>query len=286
MVRLLRIAAWLIVLTPCGVALGQDTELLVRGKYLVDGVVACGNCHIARNDKGQPDFKRGLSGGMVFDDPAFKAYGANITPDDETGIGKWTDAQLAYAIREGIRPDGTLIGPPMPISFYRNMSDADLAAIIAYLRSQPAIRNHVKKSVYNVPLPSNYGAPVQRVNTPSSSDKIVYGQYLANIGHCLECHTPRNDKGILIESEKGAGGQVFKGPWGESVSRNLTSHESGLKDWSDKQIALAIQQGVDRQNIHYKPPMAFDWYKNISEADIAALIAYLRSLPPQPFGGK
>jgi len=109
--------------------------VLERGKYLMEGVVACGNCHMARGDKGQPLAEKGLSGGMVFDEPPFKAIAANITPDPQTGIGKWTDAQLALAIREGVRPDKTVIGPPMPVGFYRYLSDDDLAAIIAYLRA-------------------------------------------------------------------------------------------------------------------------------------------------------
>ena len=82
-------------------------------------------------------------GGMVFDIPGIKAFAPNITPDPETGIGKWTEAQLAKAIREGVRPDGTIIGPPMPIEFYRDMSDADVAAIAAYVMAQPAVKNAV-----------------------------------------------------------------------------------------------------------------------------------------------
>lgn len=123
-----------------------DPAALARGKYLMEGPVACGNCRLARGGQGQPLFDKGLSGGMVFDEPAFKAFAANITPDTETGIGRWTDAQLTKAIREGLRPDGSLIGPPMPIEFYRQLADSDLAAIIAYLRAQPAVRNAVPKS--------------------------------------------------------------------------------------------------------------------------------------------
>ncbi|MBK7991022.1 MAG: c-type cytochrome [Comamonadaceae bacterium] len=79
---------------------------------------------------------------------------------------------------------------------------------------------------------------------------------------------------------------AFKGPWGESVSRNLTPHESGLKNWTDAQIAKAIREGVDRDGKPYKPPMAFAFYKNINDADMAALIAYLRSLKPQAWAAK
>ena len=125
--------------TLAGPSLAQKQTPLERGKYLMDSIVACGNCHLQRGAQGEPLFDKGLSGGMVFDEPPFKAYAANITPDAATGIGKWTDAQLAKAIREGVRPDKSIIGPPMPIEFYRHLSDADLAAIIAYLRAQPAV---------------------------------------------------------------------------------------------------------------------------------------------------
>jgi mono/diheme cytochrome c family protein len=256
-----------------------------RGRYLMQTVVACGNCHFQRGPQGQPLPEKGLSGGMLFDEPPFKAYASNLTPDPETGIGRWTDAQLAKAIREGVRPDGTVIGPPMPVEFYRHMSDDDLKAIVAYLRAQPAVKNAVARSTYNIPLPPNYGPAVASVSTPPRTDKVRYGQYLAQIGHCMECHTPRNDKGMLVGDKWGAGGQVFKGPWGASVARNLTSHASGLKDWSDAEVAKAIRTGMDRKGQPYRPPMAFPFYQGISEADMDALIAYLRSLRPQPFAG-
>ena len=258
----------------------QAAGSLERGKYLMESVVACGNCHLQRGPQGQPLFDKGLSGGMVFDEAPFRAVAANITPDPETGIGKWSDAQLVKAIREGVRPDGTVIGPPMPIEFYRHMSDDDVASIVAYLRAQPPVPNAVAKSKYNIPLPRNYGPPVKGVKAPSASDKVRYGKYLADIGHCMECHTPRDGKGHLAMAKVGAGGQVFPGPWGQSVSRNLTPHETGLKGWTDQQIAHSIRTGMNREGQPYKPPMAFGFYKNISDADMSALIAYLRSLKP------
>lgn len=285
MVKLLPLAAGLLLAAQIGASSAQDDARIARGKYLMEGVVACGNCHVARGEKGEPVFSRGLSGGMVFDEPPFRAVAPNITPDPETGIGKWTDAQLGKTIREGLRPDGSLIGPPMPIEFYRRMSDEDLAAIIAYLRMQPPVKSPVEKSRYNIPLPPNYGPAVKGVRAPSPKDTLRYGQYLADIGHCMECHTPRDKNGMLVRTRLGAGGQMFKGPWGLSVARNLTPHESGLKGWSKEEIAQAIR-GTDRNGAHYKPPMAFDWYRNISDADMNALVAYLGSLKPQAFAGK
>jgi mono/diheme cytochrome c family protein len=266
-------------------AAAQDKKLLERGTYLMDSIVACGNCHVQRGEKGRPLPEKGLSGGMVFDEEPFKAYASNITPDPETGIGKWTDAQLAKAIREGIRPDGTVIGPPMPIAFYRGISDDDLRAIVAYLRAQPPVKNAVPKSEYKIKLPPNYGPPVKNVKAPSRKDEVKYGQYLAGpLGHCMECHTPWV-KGHADMSKVGAGGNPFRGPWGVAVSRNLTPHESGLKGWSDAEIERAIRDGVGKDGKPLKPPMAYGWYKNISAPDMKALIAYLRSLKPLPLGG-
>ncbi len=264
----------------------KNQALLERGKYLMNGVVACGNCHFQRDAKGEPLLDKGLSGGFVFDEPPFKAYASNITPDPETGIGKWTDAQLAKAIREGIRPDKSVIGPPMPMAFYRNLSDDDLAAIIAYLRAQKPVRHVVPKSTYNIPLPPNYGPPIQQVRATSPRDKVKYGAYLVEIGHCMECHTPRDEKGMLRLSQLGAGGQHFPGPWGTSVSRNLTPHETGLKNASDAQIERAIREGVDPTGQALKPPMGYPFYKTISNEDMSAIVAYLRTLKPLAFAGK
>jgi mono/diheme cytochrome c family protein len=267
-------------------ALAQSSNrMLERGTYLMNGIVACGNCHVQR-EKGKPLPERGLSGGMVFDEEPFKAYASNITPDMETGIGKWTDAQLARAIREGIRPDGTVIGPPMPIMFYRGISDDDLAAIITYLRAQPPVRHAVPKSEYRIKLPPNYGPAIKaKVFAPSPKDAVGNGAYLAGpVGHCMECHT-HWVKGIPDLKRIGAGGNAFKGPWGVAVSKNLTPHTTGLKNWSDAEIARAIKQGVGKDGNPLKPPMAYDWYRNINSDDIRALTAYLRSLKPLPFGG-
>ena len=257
---------------------------LERGRYLMDGVVACANCHMARGPRGEYLTDKGLSGGFQFQDKMFTAYAPNITQDRETGVGKWTDAQLVKAIREGVRPDGSIIGPPMPVEFYRHMSDDDVNAIVAVLRTQPAVHNVVPKSTYNFPLPPSWGPPVMNVKTPSRGDKVKYGEYLATVGHCMECHTQRDQKGMLVTTSLGSGGRAIPGPWGESVSRNLTPHESGLKNWSDAQISQAVRGGVDRDGKPYKPPMAFQHYKNINDADMAAIIAYLRSLPPREFG--
>ena len=104
--------------------MGADDALLERGTYLVEGISACGNCHTPR-DKATGENLEGMAyaGSFVITEPGFDAFAPNITMDVATGIGSWSDEEIIVAIRDGLRPDGTLIGPPMPSPFYRTMSD-------------------------------------------------------------------------------------------------------------------------------------------------------------------
>ncbi len=271
----------------CPTCAAQDARLIERGTYLMNGIVACGNCHAQRDKEGRVLADKGLSGGFVFDEEPFRAYAPNITPDPDTGIGRWSEARLVRAIREGLRPDGSLIGPPMPIEFYHRMADDDAEALAAYLKAQPPVKNVVPKSEYRTKLPPAYGPPIKdKVVAPPRSDLVKYGEYLAGpLGHCMDCHTPWTQTGPDMRLA-GAGGNQFKGPWGISVSANITSGASGLKDWTDAEIARAIRAGISRNGSPLKPPMAFAWYRNISDDDMKALIAYLRSLKPLPIGGQ
>lgn len=264
------------VLLGAGVGPARAAGDVARGRYLVETIAGCGNCHTPQGPGG-PVAGMALAGNVVVDDnPAFRAVAPNITPDRATGIGAWSDAQIVRAIREGIRPDGSLIGPPMPFGFYRQMADADVAAIVAYLRTVPAIHNVSAKSVYRIRLPPAYGPPVEHVTAPPRSDRVAYGRYLAGpVGHCLECHTPMGPHGPEM-SRLGQGGMQFKGPWGVSVAADITSH--GLGDWSDAEIETAIRTGVSKDGRRLNPPMGFFYYKGISKDDMTALIAFLRTL--------
>ena len=255
---------------------------LERGTYLMRSVVACGNCHTPQGPDG-PVAGMELAGGTLFELPGMTAYAANITPDDETGIGSWTDEQIIAAIREGKRPDGTTIGPPMPIGMYREMSDNDVRAIVAYLRAVPPVKNEVPASRYDFPLPAAYGPPVAAVPEPDRTDQLAYGAYLVSIGHCMECHTPMVDGRFDFANGLGAGGLEIPGPWGVSVSANITPHpEDGIGAWTDQQIKDAITEGVQPDGHKLMPPMAFAYYANISAADLDAIVAYLRTLKPLP----
>ena len=261
-----------------------------RGKYLVESIMGCGNCHTPQGPNG-PILDRALSGGPPIEEgKLFTAFPSNITPDPETGIGKWTDAQIKVAIREGRRPPnsqngGILIGPPMPFGQYRGIADSDLDAVVAYLRTVPAVKNVVAKSTYNIPLPPAWGPPIDKpVTAPPAADKLAYGAYLAGpLGHCVECHTPMGPDGrFQFATRLGAGGMQFHGPWGLSVAKNITSDpQDGLGKWTDAEIERVIRSGVDKDGHSLKPPMGFGYYSKVSADDMAALIAWLRSLPPK-----
>jgi mono/diheme cytochrome c family protein len=107
----------------------QDPKALqIRGEYLVNGPAACGNCHTKRGADLFADASKYLTGGYKFDIPPGLAFSKNITPDNDTGIGSWTDKQIIRAIREGVTREGNLIGPPMPIGYYNKISDDDVNA--------------------------------------------------------------------------------------------------------------------------------------------------------------
>lgn len=251
---------------------------LDRGRYLVESIAACGNCHTPQGPNG-PLPGKALAGGLPFE--KLGAVAANITPDRDTGIGKWTDAQIALAIREGRRPDGSLIGPPMPFELYRDISDNDLAAIVAYLRSVPPVKNGVAKSQYGMPLPPTWGPPVGKVADVSPSDKVAYGRYLAGpVGHCIECHSAPSPQGPPdMVKGLGVGGMQFHGPWGTSVAANITP--TGLKGYSDADLKKVITTGVRPDGSRLKPPMGTSYYARMTPHDLDAVVAYLRSLAPK-----
>jgi mono/diheme cytochrome c family protein len=253
---------------------------LERGTYLVRGIAGCGNCHSTQGPDGPVEGMEMAGMANFFDFPEGKISTPNITPDEETGIGSWTDEEIIAAFREGRRPDGTMLGPFMPIPLYRGISDTDAQAIVAYLRSVPAVHHEVPRSVFHIPIPESYGPPLDGVPDVSRDDPVAYGAYLAGpVGHCIECHTPWTDQGPDYANSLGAGGNVFPGPWGESVSRNITP--TGIGSFTDDQIKTIITTGIRPDGTHLLPPMGFAYYANISDSDLDAIVAYLRSLPPK-----
>jgi hypothetical protein len=126
------------------------------------------------------------------------------------------------------------------------MSYSDAAAIVAYLRTVPPVKNIVPKSVYNIPLRRTYDSPVGSGTEISRMDPVAYGAYLASaLGHCIECHTPMKGPQRDFERRLGAGGLEVSGPWGVAISANITpDKETGIGAWSDAEIIKAITEGV------------------------------------------
>ena len=291
--RLVAAAALLAGSGACAVAQGTPLE---RGRYLVTTVMACGNCHTPKDAAGKAIAGQELAGGGIgFDIPPFAGLAANITPDKETGIGAWTDAEIKRAITHGERPDrGPLAGKPLAVpmaaNFFKAILPGDLDAIVVYLRSVPPVKNAIAAPVYRGPVQREAFALADRgFSEADMQSKVRRGAYLATIGHCLECHTPVEQGALQFETALGAGARPFlpsfvKGlpaSWTGAVSRNLTAHpERGLGAWSDAEIKRAISQGVGRDGRRLQEPMPFAWYAGIRDEDLDAMVAYLRTLPP------
>jgi mono/diheme cytochrome c family protein len=270
----------LLVVAAVGSASAQTP--LERGNYLVNGVLTCGNCHTPRGPGGAFAMDKQLSGGpQEWDTPTYKVRGANITPDRETGIGSWTEAQVKKALLDGVRPDGTQLAPIMPYGYYKVFAAGDLDAVVAYLRSVAPVSNKVQAPVYKAALHIDVPPGGEKQMTAADlSDPVKRGFYQVTIGHCMECHTPRVNGKSDLANALGKGGEEFKGPWGVSVSRNITSHrEKGIGAWSDAEIKRAIIQGVRKDGSPLKPPMGYPLYARMSDADLSDVVAYLRTVP-------
>ena len=275
-----------------------------RGEYLVRGPAACGSCHTPMgpltNDKN--DRRVGPIPGMEFaghlggDDSFGQVTFTNLTPGGP--IASWTDDEVIRSIREGIRPDGSTIGPPMLIPVYRHLSDNDVKSMVLFLRSLPAVENDLPLSKYNMPLPASYGPPVGHVVDISKNDKVAYGAYLAGpVAHCTLCHTawgeedkelmkffmnPPDYEGFLTLPGLGHGGMVMKGPWGMSIAANITSHSTALGRYTDEEVKKMITHGIHPSGMKLMPPMPYEHYALMTDEDLDALIAYLRTIPPHP----
>ncbi len=261
------------------------SEILKHGRYLGEVVAFCGACHNTLDQSMRPLPGMTLAGGRVFEERGFRAVAPNITQDRETGIGAWTDDQIAAAIRNGHRPDGSLIGPPMPVESYRDISDRDLAALVGWLRNIPPVQHAVaERSRYPFAL-SSLGPPVASVPDPPADDAVARGRYIAvNVAHCMDCHSAQLSEGRADPNGRGARGLVFEGPSGAVRAANISSHPTeGIGRWSDEQVLGAITRGVSADGRRLAPPMSgrAPIWARMEPGDLRAIVAYLRSLPPQ-----
>ena len=263
-----------------------------RGSYLVNSIMACGNCHTPRDAEGKPIADRALSGGgLTLTTPAFVATASNITPDVETGIGGWSDAEIKLALVTGMRPDhGRLAGVPlaavMPANFYKALLPDDLDAIVAYLHTVKPVRHEIADPIYKAAVHRDpYPAAEAGFSKAMFGDPIRRGAYLVTIGHCMECHSAWSRGVSDFTNGLGRGGRVFPIREGEqagppSIAANITSDSAaGIGGWTDQEIRRAITAGIARDGRALKQPMAYGYYANLKEADLADIIAYLRTVP-------
>lgn len=261
-------------------------QRLERGRYIFNSAAGCVDCHSV-HDTSQKDHPvlanmQGAGQVMPFDDLPGRVVAPNLTPDPGTGSGNWSDDQLARAIREGIGHDGRALFPMMPYEHYRLMSDEDLASVVVYIRSLPPVRHElpatsiifpVKYLIRSVPEPIT--APV---TAPAPTRVIQYGGYLVNMGGCVDCHTPM-DKGQPLSGMDFAGGQVFQGAWGHTVSANITPDASGIGYYDEGLFMQVMRTGfVKARKLDALMPV--EQFKGLTDDDLKAMFAYLRTLKP------
>lgn len=259
---------------------------LQRGQYLATSI-GCLYCH-SPHDWSQPldPILPGMTGAgqqLPYADLPGKVFAPNLTPDKETGAGNWTDDMLARAIREGIGHDGRALFGIMPFAHYRNMPDEDLASVVVYLRSLPAVKNAVPQT--EIIFPVNYimrndPLPITHpVAAPDVSDPAKRGRFLVNLTGCTDCHTPVDNHHVPIPGMDFSGGQVLRAPWGTVASANLTPDPSGIPYYDEATFIKAMRTGsVGTRELNKIMPWAV--LRNMTDEDLAGIFAYLKTLKP------
>jgi mono/diheme cytochrome c family protein len=256
-----------------------------RGDYLVNAVMACDGCHTPRGPGGTAAMDKRMSGGsQIWDEPEFLVKGSNITQDRDTGIGTWSAADIKRSLIDGVRPNGVPLAPQMPYPFYKILTPADLDAVVAYIQTIPAIKNEVQSPVYKAAMhPATIPGGEKPMPDAEMRDPVKRGFYLATIAHCMECHAKKPDGKLDFSNNLGKGGYVMKGPFGEALVSNITSHPTkGIGGWSDAEVKRALVEAKGKDGRTFKQPMARHiYYSKLTEADLNALVAYVRTIPPK-----
>jgi mono/diheme cytochrome c family protein len=257
---------------------------LERGQYLVENVMGCFYCHSDRDWKapGALPLEAVKGAGTAFHGGPGELYAPNITPDKETGIGSWSDDAIARAVREGVDKDGKALFPIMPYGNYRELADEDLASLIVYLRSIPPVRNLVPKSKIIFPvnhlMKSSPQPLTEPVVMPDISNPIDRGKYLTRQSSCNDCHTPKI-QGQPIPGLAFAGGFPLDQPTGPVTSANITPDPSGIS-YYDEQMFLTVMRTGQVGARKLNPTMPFALYSHMTDEDLKAIFAYLRTLTP------
>lgn len=261
---------------------------LARGQYLAEGPMHCFHCH-SEHDLSTPEMpmlqaKKGA--GWVMPIPDLNHIPArNITPDVETGLGSWSDDEVARAIREGVRKDGTALFPVMPYTDFVSMDDEDVKSIVVYLRTIAPVKNSLPTR--NLPFPLEHivktiPAPIVAPQpSHASATPVERGKYLATLAGCQTCHTP-SVEGAPLPGLALAGGQIF-GSVSDNVptvfSLNITSDASGIQHYDESIFIQTLRTGQipGRMLSHIMP---FEFFRNMTDSDIKDIWAYLQAQPP------
>jgi mono/diheme cytochrome c family protein len=266
-------------------ALGASgDDAIARGKYVFDAA-DCVACHTNTANQGAP-----LAGGRRLDTPFGTFYSPNITPDAATGIGTWSDEEFFGALRHGRTRDGSHLFPVFPYPSYSLMSDADMADLKAYLFSLPPVTRENRPHEVRRPFgwrfliagwKALFFTPGPFRPDAAHDDKWNRGAYLATaLGHCGECHTPRNALGAPVADQALAG--TSEGPDGGSVPNITPDKETGIGGWSEDDIDTLLSLGMTPDGDFVGAGMGevvSNSTSKLTPADRAALIAYLKSLP-------
>lgn len=283
-----------------GAAVAAQSPLVEQGRYLA----AAGDCVSCHTRPGGAPF----AGGRALNTPFGVIYSANITPDPKTGIGTWTEPQFERALRAGIAADGTHLYPAFPYTAYTKISDQDVHALYAYLRTLKPARYTSPQN--KMPFPFSVRATLAGWNVmflnegryapdPSQSAEWNRGAYLTQgLGHCGACHSPRNLLGGERTGAALTGGEYLDDvtdevvdnaitPLDESVVRtwsapNLTQAPSGLRAWSTEAIAQYLKTGHSARAGAFGPmsEVIGNSTSRLTDADIHAIAVYLKSLAP------
>jgi hypothetical protein len=264
----------------------RTQQRLERGRYIVAGLSGCIYCHSPHDwtAPGTPIMAGKEASGAVLPYAGLpgRIVAPNLTPDQETGAGTWTDDQLARAIREGVGHNGRALFPIMPYQHYRNMSDEDMASVVVYLRSLPAVHNQLPATEIIFPVkylirsaPEPIAAPVADV---ASLDQFKYGTYLVDQAGCVDCHTAQV-RGQNVSGMDFAGGFPFTGPWGTVASANITPDPSGISYYDEALFLNVMRTGLVRGR-KLSPIMPVMVYKNLTDDDLKAIFAFLRTTKP------
>lgn len=283
-------SAWLLTAPQplAAAALPQRTPDLDNGRrmFFAGG---CASCHAAEKAEGEDRFL--LGGGLALASPYGTFRAPNISPDPETGIGGWSDSDFANAMLRGVSPDGRHYYPSFPYASYARMRAEDVLDLKAFIDTLPPVRNAVAGHDLAFPYNLRRGLGLWKrlnmkdepaVDLSDASETVRRGQYLVEgPGHCGECHTARDAAGGLLLDRWLAGAPS---PDGDGVIPNITPHADGLSDWSEGDIAYALETGFtpDFDTLGGSMGAVQANLAELPAEDREAIAAYLKAIPALP----